>query len=153
MSHRLRARLTKNFLAGLMFIGFGLLGLWLSMPLDNGTLSDMGPGYFPRAISILLVLLGAGLSATDLMHDGEAVEGWAWKPLVLITMSSIAFAVLLRPVGLVGTLAATTILASAAGTLLRPLALAMLVAIMVVANVGIFVFALNMPIPLWPAIF
>ena len=62
-------------------------------------------------------------------------------------------AVLLKPVGLVGTLAATTILASAAGTLLRPLALAMLVAIMVVANVGIFVFALNMPIPLWPAIF
>ena len=68
-------------------------------------------------------------------------------------LSSIAFAVLLKPVGLVGTLAATTILASAAGTLLRPLAMAMLVAIMVVANVGIFVFALNMPIPLWPAIF
>ena len=58
-----------------------------------------------------------------------------------------------QTVGLVGTLAATTILASAAGTLLRPLALAMLVAIMVAANVGIFVFALNMPIGLWPAIF
>jgi putative tricarboxylic transport membrane protein len=113
----------------------------------------MGPGYFPRAISVLMVLLGGGLSATDLMQDGEAVEAWAWKPLVLITVSSIAFAVLLKPVGLVGTLAATTILASAAGTLLRPLAMAVLVAIMIVANVGIFVFALNMPIPLWPAIF
>ncbi len=153
MNHRLRARLTKNFLAGLMFMGFGLLGLWLSMPLDNGTLSDMGPGYFPRAISALLVLLGAGLSATDLMQDGEAVEGWAWKPLILITTSSIAFALLLKPVGLVGTLAATTVLATAAGTLLRPLPLAILVAIMVVANVGIFVFALNMPIPLWPPMF
>ncbi len=81
------------------------------------------------------------------LQDGEAVEGWAWKPLVLITLSSIAFALLLKPVGLVGTLAATTVLASAAGTLLRPLAMAMLVAIMVVANVGIFVFALNMPHP------
>jgi hypothetical protein len=48
MNRRLGVRLTKNFLAGLMFIGFGLLGLWLSVPLDNGTLSDMGPGYFPR---------------------------------------------------------------------------------------------------------
>ena len=123
------------------------------MPLDNGTLSDMGPGYFPRAISVLMVMLGAALSATDLLEEGEAVEGWAWKPLVLITLSSIAFAVLLKPLGLVGTLAATTILASAAGTLLRPLALAILIAIMVVANVGIFVFALHMPIPLWPAIF
>jgi hypothetical protein len=153
MNRRLGVRLTKNFLAGLMFITFGLLGLSLSMPLDNGTLSDLGPGYFPRAISALMVLLGAALSATDLLEDGEAVEGWAWKPLVLITLSSIAFAVLLKPVGLVGALAATTMLASAAGTLLRPLALAILVAIMVVANVGIFVFALNMPIPLWPAIF
>jgi hypothetical protein len=153
MKRRLGVRLTKNFLAGLMFIGFGLLGLGLSVPLDNGTLSDMGPGYFPRAISVLIVLLGAALSATDLMQDGEAVEGWAWKPFVLITVSSIAFAVLLKPVGLVGTLAATTILASAAGTLLRPLGLAVLVAIMIVANLGIFVFALNMPIPLWPAIF
>jgi hypothetical protein len=153
MNRRLGVRLTKNFLAGLMFITFGLLGLSLSMPLDNGTLSDMGPGYFPRAISALMVLLGAALSATDLLEDGEAVEGWAWKPLVLITLSSIAFAVLLKPVGLVGALAATTMLASAAGTLLRPLALAILVAIMVVANVGIFVFALHMPIPLWPAIF
>jgi Tripartite tricarboxylate transporter TctB family len=153
MNRWLGVRLTKNFLAGLMFITFGLLGLSLSMPLDNGTLSDMGPGYFPRAISVLMVLLGAALSATDLLGDGEAVEGWAWKPLVLITLSSIAFAVLLKPLGLVGTLGATTILASAAGTLLRPLALAILVAIMVVANVGIFVFALHMPIPLWPAIF
>ena len=41
MNHRLRVRLTKNFLAGLMFIGFGLLGVWLSTPLDNGTLSDI----------------------------------------------------------------------------------------------------------------
>jgi hypothetical protein len=153
MSRKPPFRASKNFLAGLMFIGFGLLGLWLGWPLDGGTLSDMGPGYFPRAISILLVLLGAGLSVTDLLQDEEAVEGFAWKPLALITASALAFAFLLKPVGLVGTLAATTILASAAGTLLRPLALTVLVAIMVVANVGIFVFALKMPIPLWPAIF
>jgi putative tricarboxylic transport membrane protein len=153
MNRRLGVRLTKNFLAGLMFMSFGLLGLWLGWPLDSGTLGDMGPGYFPRAISSALILLGAALSATDLMQDGEAVAGWAWKPLILITASSLAFAFLLELIGLLGTLAATTVLASAASTLLRPLALTILVLIMIVTNVGIFVFALKIPISLWPAIF
>ena len=146
-------RATKNFVAGLMFIMFGLLGVWLSWPLDTGTPGDMGPGYFPRGVCIVLILLGGALSASDLMQEGERIEGWAWKPLILVTLSSLAFAFLLKPVGLVGTLVATTVLASAAGTLLRPFALTVLTAVMILTNVGIFVFALKMPIPLWPSVF
>lgn len=153
MNHRVPFRATKDFLAGLMFIAFGVLGIWLGWPLDAGTASDMGPGYFPRAISIVLILLGIGLALADLKRESERVEGWAWKPLALVTISSLAFAFLLKPLGLVGTLGATTILASAASSLLRPIPLALLVAVMVVSNVGIFVFALKMPMPLWPSIF
>ena len=87
------------------------------------------------------------------MQEGERIEGWAWKPLILVTLSSLAFAFLLKPVGLVGTLVATTVLASAASRLLRPFALAVLTAVMILTNVGIFVFALKMPIPLWPSVF
>ena len=86
------------------------------------------------------------------MSGGEAPEGWAWRPLLLVTASALAFAVLLRPLGLVATLAVTIVLASAAGTLLRPLALALLVATLIAVNVGIFVIALKMPIPLWPPV-
>jgi len=146
-------RATKNFVAGLMFIMFGLLGVLLSWPLDSGTPSDMGPGYFPRGVCILLILLGGALSASDLMQEGERIEGWAWKPLILVTLSSLVFAFLLQPVGLVGTLVARTVLASAASTLLRPVALTVLTAVMILTNVGIFVFALKMPIPLWPSVF
>ena len=87
------------------------------------------------------------------MREGEAPEGWAWRPLLLVTASALAFALLLRPLGLVTTLAVTIVLASAAGTLLRPLALMGLVAMLVLANVGIFVIALKMPIALWPSVF
>jgi len=153
MSGKGALRATKNFIAGIMFITFGLLGVWLSWPLDSGSPSDMGPGYFPRGVCILLILLGGALSASDLMHEGERIEGWAWKPLILVTLSSLAFAFMLKPVGLVGTLVVTTVLASAAGTLLRPFALTVLAAVMILTNVGIFVFALKMPIPLWPSVF
>jgi hypothetical protein len=145
--------LSKNLLAGLMFIAFGLAGLWLARDLDFGSAGDMGPGYFPRAVCALLIALGGALAVTALMRAGEAAEGWAWKPLLLITVSALAFAFLLKPIGLVGTLAVTTVLASAAGTLLRPLPLVALAAVLIAVNVGIFVLALKMPIPLWPSVF
>jgi hypothetical protein len=146
-------RLSKNTLAGLMFIAFGLFGLWLGLDLDAGTAADMGAGYFPGVICAILIALGGALSATDLMRKGEPAEGWAWRPLLLITISSLAFVFLLKPIGLVGTLAVTIILASTAGTLLRPFALVALAAVLIAINVGIFVFVLKMPIPLWPSVF
>jgi hypothetical protein len=51
------------------------------------------------------------------------------------------------------TLAISTVLARFAGGQLRPLALLMLCLILIVANVGIFVIALKIQIPLWPAAF
>jgi hypothetical protein len=146
-------RLTKNFLAGLLFSAFGVFGLWLARGLDTGTASEMGPGYFPRALCILMIALGGLLSITDLRQTPERPEGWAWRPLLLITASSLAFALLLKPLGLVAALAVTIVLGSAAGNLLRPLPLALLVLVLIVANVGIFVVGLQIPIPLWPSVF
>jgi hypothetical protein len=142
---------SKNLLAGLMFIGFGLLGLWLARDLDAGGASDMGPGYFPRAVCALLIVLGGTLAAASLVRAGEPAERWALRPLLLITASALAFALLLKPLGLVGTLAVTTILAGTAGRMLRPGALMALAAALIAINVGIFVLILKMPIPLWPA--
>jgi hypothetical protein len=145
-----RIHLSKNLLAGLLFVGFGLFGLWLTRDLDAGTASDMGPGYFPRLVCIVLSLLGAGLVVSGLVARDEAPEGWAWRPFLLITLAALAFAILLRPVGLVGTIAITTVLASAAGGFLRLLELALLVAALGALNIGVFVLLLRMPIPLWP---
>lgn len=153
MMREFAPRLSKNFLAGLLFAAFGAFGLWLARGLDTGTASEMGPGYFPRALCILMIALGGLLSVTDLMQPPERPEGWAWRPLMLITVSALAFALLLKPIGLVGALAATIVLGSAAGNLLRPVALALLVLVLVAVNVGIFVIALQIPIPLWPSVF
>ena len=146
-------RPSKNLLAGLMFIAFGLAGLTLARDLDAGSAGDMGPGYLPRAVCTLLILLGGGLAGASLMRAGEPAERWGLRPLLLITASALAFALLLKPLGLVGTLAATTVLAGIAGRMLRPVALAALAVVLVMVNVGIFVVILKMPIPLWPPVF
>jgi hypothetical protein len=144
---------SKDFLAGTLYMAFGLLGLWLGRTLEIGTASAMEAGYFPRLVCTLLVILGAALAVTALLRPGEAPERGTWRPFVFVTLSCLAFALLLRPLGLVLTLAISTVLARFAGGNLRPLALLLLCLILIVANVGIFVLALKIPIPLWPAAF
>jgi putative tricarboxylic transport membrane protein len=148
-----RAITSKDFLAGTLYIAFGLLGLWLGRDLETGTASAMESGYFPRLVCILLIALGVVLAGTALLRPGDAPERGKWRPFVFVTLSSLAFALLLRPLGLVLTLAISTVLARFAGGQMRLLALLMLCLILIVANVGIFVIALKIQIPLWPTAF
>jgi hypothetical protein len=143
---------SKDFLAGLLFIGLGLFGLWLARDLESGTSAAMETGYFPRMICILLVLTGAAISAIALLAPGERAGGWHWRPLLLISISTLAFAFLLKPLGLVAAVVATTLLAGLAGRGPRLLPLAALAVVLVLATTGLFVLALRIPIPLWPTV-
>jgi hypothetical protein len=143
---------TKDFLAGLLFVAFGLLGLYLGRTLEAGTASAMEAGYFPRLVCGLLVAIGAVLAVISLFRASEIPERGAWRPFFFITVASLAFALLLRPLGLVLTLLATTTMARFATGGIRPLPLLFLCLILTGAVVGIFVFALRIPIPLWPAV-
>lgn len=143
----------RDFLAGLMFVALGAFGLWLARDLAIGTGDAMETGYFPRMICVLLVGSGALVSGVALVRPGAKLESWHWRPLILITLSTVAFAVLLKPLGYVVTVIATVLLAGFAGHAPRLLPLVALAGAIVVVTAGLFVFALRMPIPLWPTVF
>jgi len=146
-----RVFVSKDFLAGSLYMAFGLLGLWLGRNLEVGTASAMEAGYFPRLVCALLIAVGAALSVTALMRSGEIPERGKWRPLVFVTLSCFAFALLLHPLGLVPTLVVTILLACLAGGNIRLLPLVLLSLVLIVATVGIFVVGLHIAIPLWPA--
>lgn len=143
---------SKDFLAGGLYMAFGLLGLWLGRTLDAGTASAMEAGYFPRLVCALLVALGAALAAMSLFRAGEIPERGRWRPLVFVTLSCLAFALLLHPLGLVPTMLVSILLACFAGGHIRPIPFVLLCLVLVVAIVGIFVLALRIQTPLWPAL-
>jgi hypothetical protein len=143
---------SKDFLAGGLYMLFGLLGLWLGRDLESGTASAMEAGYFPRLVCALLIAVGATLAATALMGAGEVPERGKLRPLVFVTLSCLAFALLLHPLGLVLTLLVSILLAALAGGNIRIAPLLLLAVVLIVANVGIFVLALRIQIPLWPAL-
>ncbi len=49
----------KNFVSGLLFTSIGLAFLFGAMKFPMGSVTSMGPGFFPFVVSTLVVVLGA----------------------------------------------------------------------------------------------
>lgn len=98
--------LSKDFLAGLMFIAFGLTALYFGRNLAIGTAVRMGPGYVPQALSYILLCLGGIVSVTALVSGSEPVEAPKWKPITLVTIGIVCFALLFERAGMLPALVA-----------------------------------------------
>ena len=107
--------LTKDFLSGLMFIGFGLIALYFGQKLALGTSVRMGPGYVPRMLSLILLGLGGLLCVVALVMGGEPAEKPKWKPITLVTIGIICFALLFERAGLLPALVILVLVASLGG--------------------------------------
>ncbi len=91
---------TKDFLAGLMFIAFGLTALYFGRHLAVGTAIRMGPGFVPRALSMILLALGGLICVMALVSGSEPVEKPKWKPITLVTIGIVCFALLFERAGM-----------------------------------------------------
>ena len=49
----------KDFLAGLLLLAFGAVGFYMALDYPFGSALRMGPGYFPRVLSGILMAFGA----------------------------------------------------------------------------------------------
>ncbi len=143
-------KLTKNMLAGAMFCALGAVFLYAGHDYPMGSARTMGPGYFPRLIAMLVVVLGALTALQSYVKDeggslGLGIKPW---PFIAVFASVIAFALLVERIGLVATLAVTIVLSRLAVPQARPLELLGLVTIESTVIIGIFVFALGVPLRL-----
>lgn len=149
----MRIRNEKDFWAGVMFLCFGLFFAGFGRSYTFGTAARMGPGYFPVVLGSLLALLGVviALGATSARAAAEKVATFAWRPLLLVIVPSVLFALLLPALGLIACICLLVVVSSLAShefawraTLLNAAALT---AICVIA----FVWALNLQLKLLPA--
>ncbi len=146
----IKVRSPQDLWAGVLFIAFGIAGLWLNRHYPIGSASRMGPGYLPMALSLGLVIIGAMVAARGLILQGPPIERAHWRPLVFVLGSMLAFYALIELVGL----AITTVLATALAALatrepIRPLELALLSLGMAAFSIGLFVYLLKQPVPIW----
>jgi hypothetical protein len=144
-------RAPKDFWSGVMFIAFAAVALIASHSLSLGRAGRMGPGYFPLLLGCALALIGLILAVRSFFVTGERIEPMRLLPLGIIAVGICVFGLLLQPLGLVLALLAVIVITAFASRESRPLETAALAAVLVAFSVGIFVVALKLPLPIWPA--
>jgi Tripartite tricarboxylate transporter TctB family len=107
--------LSKDFLSGLMFIIFGLTALYFGRHLAMGTTVRMGPGYVPHMLAYIMLFLGAVISIVAMVSPGEQAEAPKWKPITMVTIGIVCFALLFESTGLIPALIALILIASLGG--------------------------------------
>jgi len=144
----------KDFYAGLMFTLFGVVFFWGATRYSMGTAAKMGPGYFPLILGGLLTVLGLIIFTRSLVLesvDGDVRLSVIIKPAILVFSSIAAFALLLRPAGLVVAIFELILVSSFASHEARFRESLVSAVVLCIASLAIFVYGLNLQIPVWPA--
>ena len=147
----MRIRAPKDFWAGVMFCGFALVGILAARGYSLGSAGKMGPGYFPLWLGGVLGVRGAILIGRSLVLDGEPVPRFHLLPLTIIAVAVCLFGLMIEPLGLVVALAVLTVLTAWAGPQFRLSETLALTVALIVFSVGVFVYALGLPIAIWPS--
>ena len=140
----------KDFFAGLIFVAFGLAAIIIGSNYSLGSAARMGPGYFPRMLGILLLVLGGALSLRALKLKGDPLPRWHWKPTLVVLGSVIAFGVLVNYIGLVLATIGLVFGSSAASHEFRPKEALISAILLAALAFGVFIFGLNLQLPTWP---
>lgn len=139
----------QDALTGLIFIALGAIGLLIALRYEFGSTTEMGPGYFPRVLSGLLVGLGLLILVRDL-RNGVSVDGaWAWVPLALVTAAILLFGGAIERFGLVPAVALLIVVSAYAGHEFKLTEVAVLTIVMALLTAGIFVWGLSLPYALF----
>lgn len=144
----------KDFWSGLMFLvvgaGFAIGATNYSM----GTSARPGAGYFPLGLGVLTALLGAIIlfkSLTIETEGGDPIGKIAWRPLSVIVLAIVVFAVLLPRLGMVLTIPVLIAITSAAGDEFRWRGVIISAVVLTVFSWLIFIVGLKLTIPMWPS--
>jgi hypothetical protein len=147
----MRIRSPKDFWAGVIFVAVAIAFVLLAHQYRLGDMHRMGPGMFPTLIGALLGALGTAIALRGLVFEGEPVPPFHARPIGISLVAIILFGAVLQWVGLVAAIGVLVILGGYATREVRPLENVALAAVMIVFSVGVFVWLLGLPIPLWPA--
>ena len=143
-------RSPKDLIAGLMFIAVGITAIAIASNYTLGTAARMGPGYFPRILGILMIVLGAIIALRSLRLRGPPLPGWKWRPVLVVLGSVVLFGLVVNRLGLVLSTILLIMMSSAASTEFRPKEAVISGALLAALAVGVFVIGLKLQIGIWP---
>lgn len=143
---------SKDVGAGATFIAVATIyGGTAMKTLPVGTITSMGPAYFPLILCTILAVLGIFLVGRGLFANScVGLEGRiAWRGIFTITAAVVFFGAFIRQIGFAPAVAAVTFACALASRETRPreaLTLALAVAALCV---GVFIYGVRLSIPVF----
>lgn len=145
----MKKRDSQDLIGGLLLVAVGLFFVVYAQRYTFGTLSRMGPGYFPVALGAVLAALGALVALPAWFRSGS-LPSVNPKSFVIVTASVVLFAATLQTLGILIATAITVFLASLADNEITWRGRAILSVAVAFIIYLVFIAGLSMILPVWP---
>jgi|SRR5690349_4166492 putative tricarboxylic transport membrane protein len=140
----------QDFVGGVALMALALFALWASRDLQGMHGFSFGAGTAPRMFAVLLLALGFGVMLVGLLSEGAPIQKYHWRGPLFVSLAILAFAFMIRPLGLVVSAFASFMIA-ALGTEETRWVEAIIVGICLTVGCSLlFPYALGLPFQLFP---
>ena len=146
----MRIKSSQDIATGLLFVLIGLGAYWIGADYGMGTAQRPGTGVLPRILAVCLMGSGLLLWIKAFVVEGSGLGHWAWRPMIMVTLATIAFALLIDPAGIVVAMVVSMTLAALGTPETRWREFVVFSLIMLAMGLGMFIYGLGMPIKVLP---
>jgi putative tricarboxylic transport membrane protein len=140
----------EDVIGGGVIVAIATFAYVQAMPLSSGTLGQIGPGLLPRALAILLAALGLTLLVSAALGQGRQLERFSVRGPVFLLAAVVLFGLTIRPLGLIVAGPSAIVVGALASREMRWGETLTVAVLMTALCIGLFKFALGLPIPLAP---
>jgi putative tricarboxylic transport membrane protein len=140
----------RDFYGGVMLVVLATLALIASADLPGQRGFAFGPGTAPRLFSFILAALGAAVAVGGVFVEGPPIDKYKIRGPSLVVISILAFAAMVRPIGLIPATFLTFMISILGSTEMRWLESVIGAALMTLFCWLLFVVLLKLPFQLWP---
>jgi len=142
--------LSRDLVAGIVLMVIAT-GAWIGL-LDVPTMDGggVGPGLVPKASAALIGAFGVVIMLVGFLPNAQPFDGWSFRGPLFVLGSVVVFAASVRTLGLAIAGPLAVVLSSFADKDSRLLEVLIFAAVMSAFCVGLFKYALRLPIPLAP---
>jgi len=132
---------------GALIVLIGLSAIWIAQDYRLGTLTRMGPGFFPIVIGVLVAVFGAVATLGDLNSEKSETD-FKYRPVIAICAGMLAWTLLIDSYGIVPSTFALIFISSLARPPFRLWSTLALCVGLCTAGYLVFVVGLSMPLTL-----
>jgi len=140
----------RDLYGGIALMMLATVALIASSDLPGQRGFAFGPGTAPRLFSFVLAALGAAVALGGVFAEGPPIEKYRIRGPFFVIIAILAFAAMIRPLGLVPATFLTFVISILGSTEMRWVESLIAAVVMTLFCVLLFVYLLNLPFQLWP---